>query len=1070
MFTSFISYRRRRPVWAQMIELELVHKFGEGCVFRDMESIASGEKWRQAIEQSLRQSDIVFAVIDDFWLREEDGHWRLNSPEDWVRFEIELALTLQLPIVPVLINKARLPGPADLPDTMRGLLDYQGIPLREEAIKPDLKKLSDEVAARRDGKVWATRELERMGDLWQKGNWQHIQKRLEEISGQWSAEQVGRDVPRPIADRLAIMQQLMRASAEFAQRRFAAASLILTPLAALPAGRAPANTAASLALAELGQQVQSALETGDVASLHQLADAFTRARRHAMGLGLEFVPGQDEVTRLLGDANAEAAYRTALAAYNAGDPHRARTLLAPIKDYRDSARLIEACDRWGDFFRHASTRQWDGARAVLADLARGGESPAIQDWRRWCNAMRRFTDALDEIGHRRLLVDPLVPWSGGECPYGVLALPATATDQDVEKLSFDLLARGGGMQPRERNAWDALRLHERRLLADFNIYQIAHSERALQLAAELVAVKPGTTPDAGDGDGARFQVRAVAQRLGPDGGLLLRLMKNYDAAIAEFEVRCEEAPHEAGRLHNLGLAAAARIAAVPDDDGDLTAVWHKLITGFGAVLGDDRFWQQWWAERQQVYPVSRAEITQARHAIQRFWLDEARQASDRGQGYEHLLQAEISGARAAAAGGGIPCKRGGLVIVGRLGAGALDLNADIAQWVATFPADCLDQDGWHKRVCIAFSKLGVVQALADAGRPQDVLNALAGLRSSFAGDFERANPGFAHWPNREQRLQRCVLHFQEQAHHSLAIAMLTEAEPHVTEALDQWRAGLAAAEQLGRRDELMSEIQKVVIARAAQLDADQNADRLERLNSAHDLLETIHFAGLAPPAADDPLALALADTLLERAVYLANELNNHGEARNAARRAFTLIPGYPRALTSLHAATVLFARDKQYAGRPDLAKVLLDEADDLYRHGQQIIPGDADLDEWRDIAAKLRQASEHGLPLERLAKTLSTGETSTHASANAYAEALIQEARQDYAGAVAIYKSVLARNPNDAQIRMRLVMCYRTWVVHLTQAGAPQSEIDEVVGMALAACPDSDVLRDLEEFAGKEVT
>src|ERR1700693_1562865 len=121
MLKCFISYRRARPWPARAVAEQL--NANNVQVFFDIDGIPVGEKFPDIIERSLRQSDVLFVTIDNAWLTDEDGQRRLNNPKDWVRREIELALELRIPIIPLLIGNANMPHQDDLPDSLRELAE-----------------------------------------------------------------------------------------------------------------------------------------------------------------------------------------------------------------------------------------------------------------------------------------------------------------------------------------------------------------------------------------------------------------------------------------------------------------------------------------------------------------------------------------------------------------------------------------------------------------------------------------------------------------------------------------------------------------------------------------------------------------------------------------------------------------------------------------------------------------------------------------------------------------------------------------------------------------------------------
>src|SRR5262249_4475785 len=89
------------------------------------------------IEAALAASDVLLVVIGPQWLQP-----RVHDPDDFVRKEIEIALTRQLPIIPLLYRQATMPSPEDLPSSIAALASYQARTLRDNPdFDPDLDRL-----------------------------------------------------------------------------------------------------------------------------------------------------------------------------------------------------------------------------------------------------------------------------------------------------------------------------------------------------------------------------------------------------------------------------------------------------------------------------------------------------------------------------------------------------------------------------------------------------------------------------------------------------------------------------------------------------------------------------------------------------------------------------------------------------------------------------------------------------------------------------------------------------------------------------------------------------------------
>ena len=124
MIGIYLSYRRKdAAAYAGRLFDHLGQHFGPGSVFRDIDTIRRGEDFAQAIESALNACDVVLVVIGNTWATGtgQDGRRRLDDPKDWVRLEVAAALRRNVLVVPVLVDGARLPDPASLPEELQPL-------------------------------------------------------------------------------------------------------------------------------------------------------------------------------------------------------------------------------------------------------------------------------------------------------------------------------------------------------------------------------------------------------------------------------------------------------------------------------------------------------------------------------------------------------------------------------------------------------------------------------------------------------------------------------------------------------------------------------------------------------------------------------------------------------------------------------------------------------------------------------------------------------------------------------------------------------------------------------------
>lgn len=141
MPSIFISYRRSDShADAGRIYDRLAAHFGKAAVFKDVDDIPPGVDFRDYLNRTLHQCEVLLAVIGPTWLTATDsqGHRRLDHPADWVRVEIEEALRRDnVLVVPLLVSHAALPRPDQLPKSLQDLA-YRNY--REARPDPDFHK------------------------------------------------------------------------------------------------------------------------------------------------------------------------------------------------------------------------------------------------------------------------------------------------------------------------------------------------------------------------------------------------------------------------------------------------------------------------------------------------------------------------------------------------------------------------------------------------------------------------------------------------------------------------------------------------------------------------------------------------------------------------------------------------------------------------------------------------------------------------------------------------------------------------------------------------------------------
>jgi TIR domain len=140
----FISYRREETAYpAGWLFDRLATRFGGDQVFKDVDSIQLGDDFVEVITRAVGSCDVLLALIGPRWLTiaDEQGRRRLDNPEDFVRLEIEAALTRRVRVVPILVDGARMPRVAELPGSLALLVRRQALELSPARFDFDLGRL-----------------------------------------------------------------------------------------------------------------------------------------------------------------------------------------------------------------------------------------------------------------------------------------------------------------------------------------------------------------------------------------------------------------------------------------------------------------------------------------------------------------------------------------------------------------------------------------------------------------------------------------------------------------------------------------------------------------------------------------------------------------------------------------------------------------------------------------------------------------------------------------------------------------------------------------------------------------
>ena len=145
----FISYRREDSGgYAGRIYDRLASRLGRENVFFDVDTIPLGRDFVEVLSENIGRCDALIAVIGKQWVTMVDGEnrRRLDDLKDFVRIEVEAALSRNVPVIPVLVDGAKMPREEDLPDGLKTLPRRQAIEISLARFDTDAERLTDALA------------------------------------------------------------------------------------------------------------------------------------------------------------------------------------------------------------------------------------------------------------------------------------------------------------------------------------------------------------------------------------------------------------------------------------------------------------------------------------------------------------------------------------------------------------------------------------------------------------------------------------------------------------------------------------------------------------------------------------------------------------------------------------------------------------------------------------------------------------------------------------------------------------------------------------------------------------
>lgn len=142
----FITYRRDDTRgYAGRLHESLTARLGRGQVFIDIDGIRPGVDFVDVLTDTLDRADVVLALVGPAWVGAtgHDGSRRLDDPSDFVRLELEAALTRGARIVPLLVGGARMPNPDQVPPSLAPFCRRNALEISDDRWRFDVGRLLD---------------------------------------------------------------------------------------------------------------------------------------------------------------------------------------------------------------------------------------------------------------------------------------------------------------------------------------------------------------------------------------------------------------------------------------------------------------------------------------------------------------------------------------------------------------------------------------------------------------------------------------------------------------------------------------------------------------------------------------------------------------------------------------------------------------------------------------------------------------------------------------------------------------------------------------------------------------
>jgi hypothetical protein len=141
--TIFICYRRDDAEGYAGRIYDRLHARFPGRVFMDVTGINPGADFTRVIQDTVGSCGVLLAIIGKQWLtiKDEGDTPRIQKSDDYVRHEIATALYRNVPVIPVLVRDARMPGENTLPPDLASLSTRNALEISDTDFEHDALRL-----------------------------------------------------------------------------------------------------------------------------------------------------------------------------------------------------------------------------------------------------------------------------------------------------------------------------------------------------------------------------------------------------------------------------------------------------------------------------------------------------------------------------------------------------------------------------------------------------------------------------------------------------------------------------------------------------------------------------------------------------------------------------------------------------------------------------------------------------------------------------------------------------------------------------------------------------------------